>query len=113
MPWEGVELGKGEARWGRAWSRKTGRPALLRARAGPLDRIPSMWSPGDRVVHGLNRSLGAGRILEVRGRRLKVEFPDADEVLEIAAEGALAPLWFQSGSRARLGGEIVVVESCS
>lgn len=72
-----------------------------------------MWSPGDRVVHGLNRSLGAGRILEVQGRRLTVEFPDAGETLQIAAEGALAPLSFPAGSRARLGGETVVVEGCS
>lgn len=67
-------------------------------------------------MHRLNRPLGAGRIVEVAGRRLAVEFPDAGEVLHLAADsGALAPLTFPPGSRAQFqpAGEVVVVEACT
>jgi ATP-dependent helicase HepA len=74
-----------------------------------------MWKPGDRVTHRFHAELGLGRIVEIQGRTLRVEFPDAGQTLSFAAgTDALAPLTVTPGSRARLepSGEIVVVESC-
>jgi ATP-dependent helicase HepA len=74
-----------------------------------------MWTPGDRVSHRFHAELGPGRIVEVQGRRLRVEFPDAGQTLSFAAgTDALAPLTVTPGGPARLepSGEIVVVESC-
>lgn len=74
-----------------------------------------MWKPGDRVSHRFHAELGPGRIAEVQGRRLRVEFPDAGQVLSFNGQtDALVPLFITPGGKARLAGtgEIVVVESC-
>ncbi len=74
-----------------------------------------MWKPGDRVTHRFHAELGPGRIVEVHGRTLRVEFPDARQTLSFATgTDALAPLTVMPGGRARLepSGEIVMVESC-
>ncbi|HEV8579972.1 MAG TPA: SNF2-related protein [Thermoanaerobaculia bacterium] len=75
-----------------------------------------MWKPGDRVSHRFHAELGPGRIVEVQGRTLRVEFPDAGQTLSFATgTDALTPLTVVPGGRARLepSGEIVVVESCN
>lgn len=74
-----------------------------------------MWKPGDRVTHRFHAELGPGRITEIRGRSLLVQFPDSGQSLSFAAgTDALLPLSVAPGGRARLegSGEIVVVESC-
>jgi hypothetical protein len=74
-----------------------------------------MWQPGDRVTHRFHAELGLGRIVEIHGRTLRVEFPDARQTLSFATgTDALVPLTVTPGGRARLepSGEIVVVESC-
>jgi ATP-dependent helicase HepA len=74
-----------------------------------------MWQSGDRVTHRFHAELGPGRIVEVHGRTLRVEFPDAGQTLTFATgTDALATLTVVPGERARLepSGEIVVVESC-
>ncbi|HEX9945374.1 MAG TPA: helicase-related protein [Thermoanaerobaculia bacterium] len=74
-----------------------------------------MWSPGERVTHRFHAELGTGRVVEVQGRRLTVEFPDTGQTLSFAAgTDALVPLTIAPGGRARLepAGEVVVVESC-
>jgi len=74
-----------------------------------------MWKPGEHVTHRFHGELGAGRIVDVEGRRLRVEFPDAGQTLSFAAStDALVPLAIEPGSRARLesSGEVVIVESC-
>ncbi len=74
-----------------------------------------MWTPGDRVTHRFHAELGPGRVIEVQGRTLRVEFPDARQTLSFATgTDALVPLTVAPGGRARLdpSGEIVVVESC-
>ncbi|HEY7216136.1 MAG TPA: SNF2-related protein [Thermoanaerobaculia bacterium] len=74
-----------------------------------------MWQPGDRVTHRFHAELGPGRIIEIHGRTLRVEFPDARQTLSFATgTDALVPLSVAPGGRARLepSGEIVVVESC-
>src|SRR5436305_5552002 len=81
----------------------------------PRYNPPPMWKPGDRVSHRFHAELGPGRIMAVQGRSLRVEFPDANQVLSFAAgTDALVPLAVQPGGKARLEGtgEIVVVESC-
>lgn len=72
-----------------------------------------MWKAGDRLAHRYNSDLGPGRVIDVSGRRLRVEFPDHQEILSFAVNAdALAPLELASGSRARIEatGEIVTVE---
>lgn len=74
-----------------------------------------MWQPGDRVTHRFHAELGPGRILEIHGRTLRVEFPDARQTLSFATgTDALTSLTVAPGGRARLdpSGEIVIVESC-
>jgi ATP-dependent helicase HepA len=74
-----------------------------------------MWKPGDHVTHRFHTELGAGRIIEVQGRSLRVEFPDSGQTLSFAAgTDALVSLTITPGGRARLesSGEVVVVESC-
>ena len=74
-----------------------------------------MWTPGERVTHRFHAELGPGRIVEVQGKALRVEFPDAGQTLSFATgTDALAPLTVTPGGRARLepAGEVVVVESC-
>ena len=71
-----------------------------------------MWAPGDRLSHA---RLGPGRVVEVRGRSVVVELPEAGTTLTLAADSdALSPLALTPGSRARLEatGETVVVEVC-
>ena len=77
---------------------------------------PVMWKLGDRLAHRYNSDLGPGRVVDLSGRRVRVEFPYAGdgEVLSFAVDSdALAPLVLVSGSRARVeaSGEIVTVES--
>ena len=72
------------------------------------------WKPGDRLRHRFNPDLGPGRVVGVEGRSVMVEFPDAATTLRLAAtEGALLPLEFSPGTRARLlgTGEAVLVGS--
>jgi ATP-dependent helicase HepA len=74
-----------------------------------------MWQPGDRVSHRFHAELGPGRVVEVEGRRLRVEFPDSGQTLSFATgTDALVALTVTPGGRARLepSGEIVTVESC-
>ena len=74
-----------------------------------------MWKAGDRVTHRFHSELGTGRIVQVQGRSLRVEFPESGQTLSFAAgTDALVPLAIVPGGRARLepGGEMVVVESC-
>ncbi|HEX2642166.1 MAG TPA: SNF2-related protein, partial [Thermoanaerobaculia bacterium] len=74
-----------------------------------------MWKPGDRLTHRLNPDLGPGRVREVRGRSVVVDFPETGETLTLAADAeALVPFTLVPGTRARLEttGEAVVVESC-
>ena len=74
-----------------------------------------MWKPGDRVTHRFHAELGTGRIREIRGRSLLVEFPESRQTLSFAAgTDALVSLSIAPGGRARLepSGEVVVVESC-
>jgi ATP-dependent helicase HepA len=74
-----------------------------------------MWQSGDRVTHRFHAELGPGRVIEIHGRTLRVEFPDAGQTLSFATgTDALVPLTVAAGGRARLdpSGEIVVVESC-
>src|SRR6185295_5115887 len=76
---------------------------------------PPMLKPGDRVTHRFHAELGPGRVLDVQGRSLRVEFPDARQTLSFAVNtDALVPLTVTPGGRARLepSGEMVVVESC-
>jgi ATP-dependent helicase HepA len=75
-----------------------------------------MWKPGDRLTHRLNPDLGPGRVREVRGRSVLVEFPESGQALSFAAgSDALVPLRLAPGSRARLepDGDPVVIESCA
>ena len=74
-----------------------------------------MWQVGDHLSHRFNSDLGPGRVVAVKGRRLAVEFPEAGEVLQLAAGAdALAALRFDPGSRARIEatGEEVDVAAC-
>jgi ATP-dependent helicase HepA len=74
-----------------------------------------MWKPGDRLTHRLNPDLGPGRVREVRGRSVVVDFPETGETLTLAADTeALVPFTLTPGTRARLEttGEAVVVETC-
>jgi len=71
-----------------------------------------MWKRGDRLTHRLNPGLGPGRVVQLAGRSLTVEFPDSGETLTLAAgDSALVPLVLEPGTRARLEGtgETVVV----
>lgn len=74
-----------------------------------------MWNIGDHLSHRFNSDLGPGRVVRVEGRRLSVEFPEAGEVLVLAAGAdALVPLRLEPGSRARLemtGEEVEVASS--
>ena len=72
-----------------------------------------MWKPGDRLSHRFNPDLGPGRVVELSGRRVLVDFPYSEEVLSFAANSdALAPLELLPGSRVRLEstGEDATVE---
>jgi ATP-dependent helicase HepA len=74
-----------------------------------------MWKTGDRLTHRLNPDLGAGRVRELRGRTVVVDFPETGESLTLAADtDALVPFSPGPGTRARLEstGETVVVEHC-
>ena len=52
-----------------------------------------MWKLGDHLSHRYNPDLGPGRVRDLRGRQLVVEFPDAGEILSFAADSdALVPL---------------------
>ncbi|MEM7585739.1 MAG: helicase-related protein [Acidobacteriota bacterium] len=62
-----------------------------------------MWQLGDRLSHRFNPDLGPGRIVEVSGRRVRVEFPLEGEILSFANDAdALAPLHLTPGSRVRV-----------
>ena len=64
---------------------------------------PSVWRPGDKVVHPFNRELGTGIVRAVEGRYLKVWFPDAEQDLTLAADGGgLQRLIIQPGGTAVL-----------
>ncbi len=70
------------------------------------------WKPGDRLRHRFNPDLGPGTVVSVEGRSVVVEFPDATTILRLAVTGgALLPLEFAPGTRARLlrTGEAVLV----
>jgi len=70
--------------------------------------------PGDRVIHRFNRDLGAGVVHAVEARTVIVEFPASGTILRVSARaGALAPLTFRVGARARLteSPEPVIIES--
>jgi ATP-dependent helicase HepA len=74
-----------------------------------------MWKTGDRVTHRFHSELGTGRIVQIQGRSLRVQFPESGQTLSFAAgTDALVPLTIAPGGRARMSpsGEIVVVESC-
>lgn len=61
------------------------------------------WKPGDRLRHRFNPDLGPGTVVGVEGRSVVVQFPDAATVLRLAITGgALLPLEFAPGTRARL-----------
>jgi ATP-dependent helicase HepA len=71
-----------------------------------------MWSPGDLLQHRHNPDLGPGRVVEVGGSRVLVEFPESDETLGFVADSeALIPLTLSPGSQARIEatGETVVL----
>lgn len=73
-----------------------------------------MWKTGDRLSHRYNAELGPGRVVEVSGRRVRVEFPDSDQVLAFSASSdALAPLEVAAGSRVRVEatGEVATVDA--
>ena len=75
-----------------------------------------MWKPGDQLSHRFNPELGPGRVVELTGRHLVVQFPDSGEVLRLAADSeALEPLVLAAGTRARLEatGEVVTVRSAA
>lgn len=74
-----------------------------------------MWKVGDHLSHRYNADLGPGRVIELRGRQLQVEFPESEETLSFAVTSdALRPLEFEPESQARIvsTGEVVTVESC-
>jgi ATP-dependent helicase HepA len=66
-------------------------------------KSPTVWRPGQKLVHPFNPELGVGEVVEVDGRFLVVRFPDAEREIRLAAEGSgLAPLELGPGTRARL-----------
>ncbi len=72
-----------------------------------------MWKLGDRLCHRYNPDLGPGRVVEANSRRLRVEFPDSEEILTFGADSdALVPFELAAGRRARVEatGEVVTVE---
>ncbi|MEM7349743.1 MAG: SNF2-related protein [Acidobacteriota bacterium] len=75
-----------------------------------------MWNVGDRLAHRYNSDLGPGRVVELRGRMVRVDFPYSPEgeILSFSiGSDALAPLELAPGSRARVEatGEIVTIEA--
>jgi ATP-dependent helicase HepA len=61
-----------------------------------------MWKPGQLLLHRFNPDLGPGRVLEVSGRSLKVEFPQKNTVLSLAADPrTLDLLTIEVGTRVR------------
>ena len=73
-----------------------------------------MWQAGSKLLHPFNPELGVGMVLEVDGRYLHVHFPDVDQQMTLAAEGAgIQRLVIPKGSPARLastGEEVVVAD---
>lgn len=64
------------------------------------------WKVGDRLTHGHNPDLGAGRVVAVEGRTLIVEFPGAASRLRLAvAAPHLRPLRLHPGQRVRRRGD--------
>ncbi|ANM29968.1 hypothetical protein ABI59_10890 [Acidobacteria bacterium Mor1] len=71
------------------------------------------WKTGARLIHRHNRDLGVGRIVEIAGRQMSVEFARVESLLRFALDSdAVRPLEFEPGSRAELGesGETVQIE---
>ncbi|MGH0034477.1 MAG: SNF2-related protein [Myxococcota bacterium] len=61
------------------------------------------WKVGSKLVHPFNPELGVGEVREIDGRFLVVHFPNADQDLTLAAEGAgLSRLILAPGTAARL-----------
>ncbi len=72
-----------------------------------------MWKVGDRITHRFNPELGPGRVSEICGRFVEVEFPESGQVLRIAtASDALLPLVLKAGQQVRHGesGERLSIE---
>ncbi len=63
------------------------------------------WSVGTRLRHSFNAELGPGRVVEVEGRRIVVEFPASGTKLRLAADtDALVALDFPVGARVTVEG---------
>jgi ATP-dependent helicase HepA len=72
-----------------------------------------VWRVGAKLIHPFNPELGVGVVIEIDGRFLVVDFPDADREMRLAAENSgLEPLVLGRGARARIepSGEEVTVE---